>query len=73
MRLLQKLTLLMAGLYFILGPAYGADYELRASSNLAATGTVGKALQKFVDLINEKTQGRRNKNPPLRRAARSFG
>lgn len=58
MRLLQKLTLLMAGLYFILGPAYGADYELRASSNLAATGTVGKALHKFVDLINEKTQGR---------------
>ncbi len=30
MRLLQKLTLLMAGLYFILGPAYGADYEIES-------------------------------------------
>ncbi|MDO5352030.1 MAG: TRAP transporter substrate-binding protein [Succinatimonas sp.] len=58
MKLLKKLTLLGATLALSLGVAYGADFELRASSNLAATGTVGKALQKFVDLVNEKTQGR---------------
>ncbi len=33
-------------------------YTLRASTNLAATSTVGKALTKFVELVNEKSNGR---------------
>lgn len=33
-------------------------YKLRASSNLAASGTVGKGLAKFVELVNEKSGGR---------------
>ncbi len=35
-----------------------AEYQLRTSTNLAATGTVGRALQKFVDLVNEKAGDR---------------
>lgn len=58
MKLLKKITLISATLALSLSAAYAADYELRASSNLAATGTVGQALQKFVDLVNEKSQGR---------------
>ncbi|MEA5015765.1 MAG: TRAP transporter substrate-binding protein [Candidatus Limiplasma sp.] len=38
--------------------ALAAEFELRTSTNLAATGTVGRALQKFVDLVNEKAEGR---------------
>lgn len=33
-------------------------YQLRASSNLAATGTVGMGLTKFVELVNERSGGR---------------
>lgn len=33
-------------------------YKLRASTNLASTGTVGKGLTKFVELVNEKSGGR---------------
>jgi C4-dicarboxylate-binding protein DctP len=33
-------------------------YTLRTSTNLAATGTVGKGLTKFVELVNEKSGGR---------------
>jgi C4-dicarboxylate-binding protein DctP len=33
-------------------------YTLRASTNLAATGTVGKGLTRFVELVNEKSGGR---------------
>ena len=33
-------------------------FELRASTNLAAVGTVGQALQHFVDLVNERSEGR---------------
>jgi C4-dicarboxylate-binding protein DctP len=33
-------------------------YKLRASSNLAATGTVGQGLTKFVELVNQKAGGR---------------
>jgi C4-dicarboxylate-binding protein DctP len=36
----------------------GTVYKLRASSNLAATGTVGMALTKFVELVNQKAGGR---------------
>ncbi len=35
-------------------------YELRCSTNLAATSTVGQALAKFVELVNEKSEGRIN-------------
>ncbi|MCL2618930.1 MAG: TRAP transporter substrate-binding protein [Defluviitaleaceae bacterium] len=35
-------------------------FNLRASSNLAATGTVGQGLQYFVDLVNERAGGRIN-------------
>ena len=41
-----------------MGTALAAEYQLRSSSNLAATGTVGRALQKFVDLVNERSGGR---------------
>lgn len=41
-----------------LGSAFAAEYTLRTSTNMAATGTIGRALQKFVDLVNEKTEGR---------------
>lgn len=34
------------------------DYKLRCSTNLAATSTVGKALAKFAELVNEKSAGR---------------
>lgn len=34
--------------------------ELRCSTNLAATSTVGKALAKFVELVNEKSEGQIN-------------
>ena len=33
-------------------------FELRASTNLAAVGTVGQGLQHFVDLVNERAEGR---------------
>lgn len=34
--------------------------ELRCSTNLAATSTVGKGLAKFVELVNEKSEGKIN-------------
>ena len=33
-------------------------YRLRTSTNLAANGTVGQALTKFVELVNQKAGGR---------------
>jgi C4-dicarboxylate-binding protein DctP len=36
----------------------GDTYTLRTSTNLAATGTIGKGLEKFVALVNEKSGGR---------------
>lgn len=41
-----------------IGTSLAAEYQLRTSTNLAATGTVGRGLQKFVDLVNEKSEGR---------------
>ena len=35
-------------------------YELRCSTNLAATSTVGQGLAKFAELVNEKSKGRIN-------------
>ena len=40
--------------------AEGKVYQLRTSTNLAATGTVGKGLSKFVELVNQKSGGRIN-------------
>lgn len=39
-------------------PANNKVYELRCSTNLAATSTVGKALTYFVDEINKQSGGR---------------
>jgi len=51
--------LLAAGMLFAAGAREKEDvYHLRASTNLADTGTVGKALQYFVDEINEVSDGR---------------
>jgi len=36
----------------------GKVYQLRTSTNLAATGTIGRALTKFVEIVNEKSGGR---------------
>jgi tripartite ATP-independent transporter DctP family solute receptor len=33
-------------------------YKLRASTNLAGSGTIGRGLTKFVELVNEKSGGR---------------
>ncbi len=48
-----------AGMLFAAGARETEDvYRLRASTNLSATGTVGLALQYFVDEINEASGGR---------------
>ncbi|MEN6500730.1 MAG: TRAP transporter substrate-binding protein [Rectinema sp.] len=36
----------------------GKVYQLRTSTNLAPTGTIGKGLTYFVDLVNKKSDGR---------------
>lgn len=55
----KVLALVMAcAMLLSAGTALAAEFQLRTSTNLAATGTVGRGLQKFVDLINEKAQGR---------------
>ncbi|TVR67359.1 MAG: TRAP transporter substrate-binding protein [Spirochaetaceae bacterium] len=54
--------LVVAGALFAAG-AREADqqvYRLRTSTNLAASGTVGRALQYFVDDVNESSGGRIN-------------
>ncbi len=38
--------------------ALAAEFQLRTSTNLAATSTVGKGLAKFAELVNEKSGGR---------------
>jgi len=56
---LVVVCLLAAGSLFAAGVRESEDvYRLRASTNLAATGTVGRALQYFVDEINEASGGR---------------
>lgn len=40
--------------------ADNTTYELRCSTNLAANSTVGQALAKFAELVNEKSEGRIN-------------
>ena len=57
---MKKLVAFMLACLMLLsaGAAMAAEYQLRTSTNLAGTGTVGRGLQKFVDLINEKSEGR---------------
>lgn len=43
---------------FAAGKSDASVYTLRASTNLAGVGTVGKGLAKFVELVNEKSGGR---------------
>ncbi len=38
--------------------AQGKTYQLRTSTNLAGTGTIGKGLAYFVDLVNKQSAGR---------------
>ena len=61
----KMLTLLLAVLLGLaacasLPAAASAEqvFTLRASTNLAAIGTVGRALQHFADLVNERSGGR---------------
>ncbi len=55
----KAVALLLACLMLLsAGSALAAEYQLRTSTNLGAAGTVGRALQKFVDLVNEKSGGR---------------
>ncbi len=57
---MKKIVALTLALLIALsaGSSLAAEYQLRTSTNLAATGTVGRGLQKFVDLVNEKAAGR---------------
>ncbi len=50
--------LLVIGLCAATAYAQGKVYQLRASTNLAGTGTIGKGLTYFVDLVNKKSNGR---------------
>jgi C4-dicarboxylate-binding protein DctP len=58
-RFLSLLVILVTGLSLFAAPqSDGRAYTLRTSTNLAATGTVGRGLAKFVELVNEKSGGR---------------
>ena len=50
--------LLIIGLCAASAYAQGKVYQLRASTNLAGAGTIGKGLAYFVDLVNKKSNGR---------------
>lgn len=55
---MKKIALFLACVMIIsASSAFAADFQLRTSTNLGATGTVGRALQYFVDLVNEKSGG----------------
>ncbi len=56
--LLLSITLITP--IFAQGQSEGSSktYKLRTSTNLAATGTIGRSLTKFVELVNEKSDGR---------------
>lgn len=64
---MKKSLILVLALVFLVGTALFAQgtkegaaetYKLRASTNLASTGTIGRGLTKFVELVNEKSGGR---------------
>jgi C4-dicarboxylate-binding protein DctP len=61
----KSLLLILLGAALIMpmfanGQSEGSEktYKLRTSTNLAATGTIGRSLTKFVELVNEKSDGR---------------
>lgn len=58
---MKKKTLVIF-LIIVLGVAsvysQGKVYQLRTSTNLAGTGTIGRGLTYFVDLVNKKSNGR---------------
>lgn len=60
---MKKAIALLLALVMVLslaacGSSSSDTYELRCSTNLAATSTVGQGLAKFVELVNEKSEGR---------------
>lgn len=60
---MKKAIALLLALVMVLslaacGSSSSDTYELRCSTNLAATSTVGQSLAKFVELVNEKSEGR---------------
>lgn len=60
---MKKAIALLLALVMVLslaacGSSSSDIYELRCSTNLAATSTVGQGLAKFVELVNEKSEGR---------------
>lgn len=62
---MKKIIALVLALVMVLsltacGGSSKDTYELRCSTNLAATSTVGQGLAKFVELVNEKSGGKIN-------------
>ena len=56
---MMSLALILAMLLTLTACGGSKDtYELRCSTNLAATSTVGQGLAKFVELVNEKSGGK---------------
>ena len=58
MKKLVALTLCALLCFALASSALAAEFQLRTSTNLAATSTVGKGLAKFAELVNEKSGGR---------------
>lgn len=61
MILMLMIILVLSAPIFAQGAKEGSaeqTYKLRASTNLAGTGTIGRGLTKFVELVNEKSDGR---------------
>lgn len=58
--MMKRLIALMLSLLILMSAAsaFAAEFQLRSSSNQAQAGTIGRALQKFTDLVNEKSGGR---------------
>ena len=58
MKKLVAMTLCALLCFALASSALAAEFQLRTSTNLAATSTVGKGLAKFAELVNEKSGGR---------------
>ncbi|MGN0997653.1 MAG: TRAP transporter substrate-binding protein [Candidatus Ventricola sp.] len=57
---MKKLVLVLALLVLTMSVATAQAIDLRCSTNLAATSTVGQGLAKFVELVNERSGGQIN-------------
>lgn len=62
---MKKIIALVLAMVMVLsltacGSGSSDTYELRCSTNLATTSTVGQGLAKFVELVNEKSGGKIN-------------